>query len=238
MKRSVLGLAAAAVGVCPAASAGPWPATDGAVGIVSAFLTDAGNDGPAAGVEAYGEQPLGARHGVVLSGWVDERDTGHEGRGELTLGLKRSTGARFGPAAYSLQAGPSARLTPEAGCTALGAEVRGSAGISGLGSNRGVFATADIAARPGFGGCSALRSEIAVGYWRHPGQTLWLGQAFLDHPRDEAQVWKLQVSRVGLGQDRRGWQVGARLRLDGDRPEYSLALGRWQLGGSPRNAAH
>lgn len=222
--------AACVVGVCPAALAGPWPATEGGIGIAGVFLTDGGQAEPAAGIEAYGERQLGPGHSVVLSGWVDERDTGDEGRGELTLTVKRSSADRFGRAAFAIEAGPALRFTPDPGCAPAGAELRGSAGIGGLGREGAVFGTVELAIRPGFGGCSAVRNEISVGYWREPGRTLWLAQAFIDHPRDDDQVLKLQLSRVGFGQPGRGWQIGTRVRLDGDQPEYSLVVGRWRMG--------
>lgn len=180
---------------------------------------------------AYLEAPTSRDFAFVASGWAGSDDpigTGWDGlRGEAALGVKKAVAE--GPRhALAVQATAVWRSDAEAGCSEVGAEARFMGGTS-FGEGRG-FVNLEAGVRSFGGGCTTGRYELAVGYRPTP-RLMTLAQIYADDTTGDEAV-RAQLSLVRFGEDERiGFQIGVRARVDGEDAEPALVLGLWMRRG-------
>jgi len=210
------------------AEAGAWIAPEGGQAIQTEVIAER-DGGAVLESQLYLEAPVGERVSLVGRPWLENGATvGEEGwRAEVEGGVKAAL-LRTSNAAVAVQASAVWRSDPDFGCGEGAGEVRALGGVS-FADGRG-FANAETAARLHDGGCPAGRVDLTLGYRPAPR---WLGMAetFVFAPEGREAAVKAQFSLVRFSEGGAGFQLGVRVRLDGDEPEPALVLAFW---GRPR----
>lgn len=216
MRCTLVGMGLAMAVLAPDAQAGAWPAPPEGQAIWTAAASEGGE------AALHLEAPFGADTSLVISPWIELSPSGDEWRTETVVAAKRVFG-RTDTAVFAIQAGAYWQSEPPDQCGEGGFEGRWLGGVS-LG--RTGFANLEAAGRVLEGGCVRWRLDLSAGV-RPAEQWLAMAQVFYDDQDDGGSTVKGQLSITRFGRSGRGFQLGVRVRLDGEDPEPALVLGYW-----------
>lgn len=207
------------------ASAGAWIAPEGGQEIWTNVVGER-EDATFYETSAYWELPVAEATSFVAAPWIEQNYDSNDGwRGEATLAVKQAL-YRGDQMAFAVQAGALWNSHPSDvdQCGEGGAELRFLVGSSL--PAEGAFVNLEAAARALGGGCESGRLDLSAGY-RPSDDWLFMGQVFLDAPRDGEEAVKAQFTIVRFGDSGRGIQFGLRSRIDDGAQEAALVIGLW-----------